>query len=229
MTLDDLIGQVSSLDRLAQQVQIDDVEAGARTAKVLVDAYDEWFAHCLTELPEDLREKFRFEYEGNVRSLQYRIKHFLQEPVRPRPKFFGGGTKRPSEWQGLLGYWQHPYKDRFQGPIKVQKQLLLEARARLRTPGAVVLSPPRENDVQLSKVEVTTDHVVRGEAYNAGATAVHVFVRVLFIDARGRIAGTGCGVVNDLAPGRTKPFLLATDDDVTGYRNVDVRAESVIA
>ncbi|QFZ18432.1 TIR domain-containing protein [Saccharothrix syringae] len=129
--LDELIDRIPVLDRLAQQVQIDDVAAGARTAKQLGDAYDEWFTSCLLLLPSDLREKFRFEYEGSVRTLQYRIKHFLHEPVKPRPKFFGGRQKRPSEHQGLLSYWQHPYTDRFKGPLTTQKQLLLEARARL--------------------------------------------------------------------------------------------------
>ncbi|MEV1113883.1 TIR domain-containing protein [Actinosynnema sp. NPDC049800] len=138
MTLDELIDQVAVLDRLAQQVQVDDVAAGARAARQLGDDYDEWFTRCLLLLPADLREKFRFEYEGSVRTLQYRIKHFLHEPVKPRPKFFGGRQKRPSEHQGLLGYWQHPYADRFRGPIKTQKQLLLEARARLAAPAPSV-------------------------------------------------------------------------------------------
>ncbi|WP_158846082.1 PD-(D/E)XK nuclease domain-containing protein [Saccharothrix deserti] len=130
--LDELISGVSSLDELARRVQVDDLDAGAAAAKALVEAYDAWFAECLAVLPEDLREKFRFEYEGHVPGLKYRIKHFLHEPLRPRPRFFGGGGK-PSSYKGILGYWQHPYKDRFRGPIDTQKQLLLEARARANT------------------------------------------------------------------------------------------------
>lgn len=149
--LDELIQRVTALDRLAQQVQVDDVAAGEHAAKQLGDAYDEWFTGCLLLLPDDLREKFRFEYEGSVRTLQYRIKHFLHEPVKPRPKFFGGGRqKRPSQHQGLLGYWQHPYADRFKGPIKTQKQLLLEARARLAAEEVVedrVPEPDRDRTV----------------------------------------------------------------------------------
>lgn len=132
--LDELIDQVSALDALAQQVQVDDINAGAQAAKELIEAYDEWFAHCLSVLPADLRASFRFEYEGSTRSLQYRIKHFLQEPVKPRPKLFGGKDKKPSEFQGFLGCWQHPYAQRFQGPVKTQRQLLLEARVRLGAP-----------------------------------------------------------------------------------------------
>ncbi|MFS8102093.1 nucleotide-binding protein [Lentzea alba] len=129
--LDELIDQIPALDQQAARVQIDDFAAGARIAKELGDTYDEWFTTCLLLLPDDLREKFRFEYEGSPGKLQYRIRQFLHEPVKPRLKVFGGGGKRPSEFSGLLGYWQHPYADRFQAPLRAQKRLLMEARGRL--------------------------------------------------------------------------------------------------
>lgn len=82
--LDELISKVVVLDALAKQVQVDDFAEGAANARQLAEAYEVWFADCLSVLPDDLRQKFRFEYEGGV--MQYRIKHFLADPVQSRTK-----------------------------------------------------------------------------------------------------------------------------------------------
>jgi predicted nucleotide-binding protein len=144
--IDELISKVAVLDALAKQVQVDDFAEGAANARQLAEAYEVWFADCLSVLPGDLRQKFRFEYEGGM--MQYRIKHFLADPVRPRTKILGTWKKLPSAHKGMLSYWQFPYSTYFRDPLTAQKRILLEAKAHLDR-RAVPDSKPAQHDEQL--------------------------------------------------------------------------------
>lgn len=127
--LGELISQVSELDALAKEAQVDDAAVGERTARELATRYEVWYAECLSLLPGDLKQKFRGHYEGSL--MFPRIKNFLNEPRRARVKFFGKWEKPPSQHNGRMSYWQHPYESAFQQPVNEQKQILLEAQARL--------------------------------------------------------------------------------------------------
>ncbi|MGW6442340.1 TIR domain-containing protein [Lentzea sp. NPDC055074] len=148
--LEELISQVSEFDALAKETQVDDAEVGERTARELAARYEVWFADCLSLLPGDLRQKFRSHYEGSL--VFPRIKNFLNEPRRARVKFFGKWEKPPSQNNGRLSYWQHPYESGFQQPVSEQKQILLEAQARLarrpaKTPRVEVRPKMLDNSV----------------------------------------------------------------------------------
>jgi predicted nucleotide-binding protein len=148
--LEELISQVSELDALAEQVQVDDAATGERTARELAPRYEVWYAECLSLLPGDLREKFRSQYEGTL--MFPRIKSFLHEPRRARVKFFGKWQKPPSQNNGRMSYWQHPYHSAFQQPVNEQKRILLEVQARIArrpsaTPRAEVRTEMPDNSV----------------------------------------------------------------------------------
>lgn len=131
-----LIDQVKELEDLGGRVQGDDETDGLAAAEDLTAQYRRWFSACLEALPDDLREKFRFEYEGklSLTQLNYRIKHFLQEPRVASAVYrddMDDASKR------IFSPWQHPYKDRFLGPVRQQQSYLEEALARYDSGSAV--------------------------------------------------------------------------------------------
>jgi hypothetical protein len=126
--VDSLLQQVRSLEALGSQVQGDNESAGLEAANRLAEEYRTWFSACLAVLPEDLRDRFRFEYEGG--GLKFRVKHFLQQP-RVKSAFYRDDLDETG--RRIFGPWQHPFEDRFVGPVRQQQQYLEEARARLGT------------------------------------------------------------------------------------------------
>jgi hypothetical protein len=100
--LEALIEQVAELEDLGRKLQLDDELSAAEAAARLDDAYRTWYSSALTLLPDDLKERFRFEYEGDW--IRFRVKHFLQEP-RQRSTFYDSlddeetkKTLNPSPW-----------------------------------------------------------------------------------------------------------------------------------
>lgn len=86
----------------------------------LIGDYNEWFARACQILPDEHRERFRFEYEGNF--LQNRVKDFFQAPGAPNASY--------NDETATLGfaYWAHPFDTEFRGPLLTQRQILVEAR-----------------------------------------------------------------------------------------------------
>lgn len=156
--LDELISQVSALDALAQQVQVDDFAAGAAVARELVTRYEVWYAECLSVLPGDMHARFRAEYEGGL--VHTRIKQFLAEPVRARVKYFGAWKKPPSQNHGVMSYWQNPYQRSFQEPITTQKRILLEAQARLGRQAQLRVTAGEQRPVAARTRETELDNAV---------------------------------------------------------------------
>lgn len=132
--LEALIEEASSLELLGRTIQGEDEATAAKAAADLDSKYRNWFASSLTALPDDLREKFRFEYEGNF--FQNRIKKFLEEPLR-RSSLYDSITEEAKATLGLEP-WQHPFNTTFRAPLLTQKQLLIEALARFGTRTATV-------------------------------------------------------------------------------------------
>lgn len=124
--LEALVEQVSELEDLGGKIQIDDEASALKTAVQLDRSYREWFASALTLLPDDLKERFRFEYEGDV--FRNRIKHFLGQPREP--SLFYASLDKEAVKTLAISPWQYPFNDAFRGPLTSQKQLLMEAHAR---------------------------------------------------------------------------------------------------
>ncbi|MGW5053569.1 hypothetical protein [Actinokineospora sp. NPDC004072] len=121
-----LIEAVPQLEELAGRVQIEDETAGHQAAEQLSDLYRRWYSACLEALPEDLRDRFRSEYEGGM--LTYRVKHFLQDPLMKSPIYREDMDEVSKK---MFSPWQHPAKDRFVNPVRQQLQYLEQALARL--------------------------------------------------------------------------------------------------
>jgi hypothetical protein len=124
--LEALIEQIAELEDLGGKIQTDDEASALKATPQLDQSYRTWFASALTLLPDDLKERFRFEYEGDI--FRNRIKHFLSNPrelstIYPSLSEEVVKTLNPS-------LWQYPFNDTFRGPLTSQKQILMEAQAR---------------------------------------------------------------------------------------------------
>jgi hypothetical protein len=70
-----LVEEANALEHLGGEIQGNDEVAALANAKQLTENYLSWYASALALLPDDLKERFRSEYEGKF--LNSRIKHFL--------------------------------------------------------------------------------------------------------------------------------------------------------
>jgi predicted nucleotide-binding protein len=123
-----LLDQATELEALAGTIQADQASGVTEQEIQRVRAeYQAWYAQCLPVLPDDLREKFRREYEGS--SFFPKIKHFLVEPTKPSLWI----AKRDGEQAGAqaLSYWQYPYARSFLAPFVEQQSLLRQAMFRV--------------------------------------------------------------------------------------------------
>ncbi|MEV4674280.1 hypothetical protein AB0K34_21765 [Actinomadura sp. NPDC049382] len=115
-----LVDEADELERLARNVQT--AQGNAEALAQLELKYLPWHARCLTFLPDDLLDKFRFEYEGNF--AQWRIKHFLQKALERNSLY--------NEETAAVGVspWTYTFNDTFRGPLLDQKRFLLTAAER---------------------------------------------------------------------------------------------------
>jgi len=127
MRFDRLIAESQALEDIAAKIQAgEQVGLPEVEIKALVERYHDWYTDCLAILPDDLKTRFRSEYEGTWHS--FKVKRFLEAPTKPSVLHQADEKKT-----GLFSYWQHPYETSFRGPILAQRQMLLEASKR---PGA---------------------------------------------------------------------------------------------
>jgi REase_DpnII-MboI len=118
---DELLDESRELERRARAVQGDfELQSSEEEIDRLVSDYHEWLARGVQLLPEEFREPFRFEYEGNF--FQNRIKRFLEAPGEPSATY--------NEETATLGFpfWAHPFDAEFRGPLLKQRQILVEAK-----------------------------------------------------------------------------------------------------
>ncbi len=121
---DVLINESIRLEEVASKIQQDE-EVGLSQEAIdeLSNEYHTWLSQSLSVLPQDLKDKFRSEYEGTFWSAK--IKKFLEVPTQPSP--FKPNDEKAKE---LFPRWAYPYKQNFYPYIRSQRQLLIEARER---------------------------------------------------------------------------------------------------
>jgi len=124
--IDALVEEMAGIEELAREIQANDESDVSGPIGQLDRKYRTWYASALTVLPEDLMERFRFEYDGDL--FRNRIKNFLKGP-RDLSMVY---PKLDEETVKTLDAspWQYPFNDVFRGPFTSQKQILLEAYAR---------------------------------------------------------------------------------------------------
>lgn len=118
---DELLEESRELERRARDVQGEfELQSSDDEIDQLMSDYHQWLARAVQLLPEEFRERFRFEYEGNF--FQNRIKDFFQAPGQPNPGL--------NEETAALGFsfWAHPFETEFRAPLLTQRQILIEAK-----------------------------------------------------------------------------------------------------
>jgi hypothetical protein len=121
-----LVDEMSAIEQLGGRIQSEDQVAALAAAKKLTEEYLSWYASALVLLPDDLKDRFRAEYEGGLFS--GKIKKFLNDPREASVFYASLDEAARKTWNASP--WQHPYNDAFRGPLTAQKQILLEAQAR---------------------------------------------------------------------------------------------------
>ncbi|GHO85229.1 restriction endonuclease [Dictyobacter formicarum] len=121
---DMLIAESKKLEETASQIQQGETIGLPQEAiRQLSYDYQVWLSKCLSVLPQDLKDKFRSDYEGSF--LVAKIKKFLESATEPFPFY----TKDENGKQ-FFSYWTYPYQQNFYPYINSQRQLLLEAKER---------------------------------------------------------------------------------------------------
>lgn len=123
MNLDSLISQAQTIEDLASKMQPDDRSTvPAVEIQILRNEYSDWYTSCLSVLIDDLEQRFRAEYEGTTFSSK--IRQFLSAPNKPYELYIEGNS--------IISYWHYPYENSFQSPFHAQKQILIEAKKKLK-------------------------------------------------------------------------------------------------
>jgi hypothetical protein len=127
VTIQDLLDDSIELEQLGSRIQ-GERDSGLSQAELtaFTERYDRWFAVAVALLPDDLLVRFRSEREGAWHSPK--IRSFLEAPLQPNVLFQTDQTNLPG-----LSYWTHPFDQRFRAPLLAQRQILLEAEARIQT------------------------------------------------------------------------------------------------
>lgn len=123
--IDQLLEESRELERRARGIQGEfALRASEEELDQLVSDYHEWFGRGIQLLPDELKERFRFEYEGNF--FQNRIKHFFEAP--------GAKSSVYNEETAQLGmaFWAHPFETEFRSPLLKQRQILVEAKQEIQ-------------------------------------------------------------------------------------------------
>jgi hypothetical protein len=120
----ELIAESRKLEEIASKIQQgESVGLSREEIEKLSADYYLWYGKCLSLLPEDLRQRFRSEYDGAWYAPK--IKKFFEASTEPY-------IFRPNDEQGrqIWSYWAYPYERTFAPCILSQRQILIEARTR---------------------------------------------------------------------------------------------------
>jgi hypothetical protein len=129
---DELLEDSRELERRARAIQGEfELQSSEEEIERLVTDYHAWLARGVQLLPEEFRERFRSEYEGNF--FQSRIKQFFEGPGEPNSMY--------DEETAPLGFtfWAHPFEKDFRAPLLNQRQILVEARQAVEGEGGFQL------------------------------------------------------------------------------------------
>ena len=139
---DELVHKSKKLEDAASKLQTMDTSANEipksshlSTEEIdqLTNDYHSWYGDCLALLPDDLKDKFCLEYEGDGYSITKCIKKFLDAPLKYK-RF-----NRRAGYRGMRVYDTerlYPYDAFFRNPLRAQRQILVEASKRKPKPQA---------------------------------------------------------------------------------------------
>lgn len=146
----------------------------------LTTGYHTWYGTCLSMLPDDLKNKFRFSFEGDGYAAPC-IQKFLQAPLDRKKTYPGGRRGKP------IYSWQYPFQVYFSNPLQSQRQILIEAS--LRQP----LIQPAQSDTKKTPIEKGNEELNRTQPRKVtqGLTRKHWVPIVLFLFALGAILDVG--------------------------------------
>lgn len=120
-----LIADSQSLDERASRIQAgESISLPQEEIDKLTHDYHSWYARCLTALPEDLKVRFRAEYDGTW--ISFKIKRFLEAPTQPNMIYHAGDEKT----KAVMQPWTYTYQQNFHPCILSQRQMLIEASER---------------------------------------------------------------------------------------------------
>lgn len=121
-----LITEGQSLDERARRIQVgESIGVPQEEIDRLFHDYQSWYVRCLTALPEDLKVRFRADFEDG-KWFSYRIKRFLQAPTQPNMIYKAGAENT----KAVMQPWLYNYQQNFHPFILDQRQILLEASER---------------------------------------------------------------------------------------------------
>jgi len=123
-TWNDLIDESQRLEDRASKIQVGEtIGLSQEEIDILSHEYQLWLGRCLSVLPDDMKDKFRAEYEGTFWTAK--IKRFFEAATEPSPF-------RPTDeaTKMVFPYWSYPFKQNFYPYIRSQRQLLIEASER---------------------------------------------------------------------------------------------------
>lgn len=146
--VDRYIEESRVLEEMASKIQQgEQVGISQEEIKIFVDMYQNWYAECLTILPQDLVEDFRVQYDKKKGffDIGHKIKNFIQDPIRPNVLY------NPDKPVAGIGFWLYPYETIFRTRLLAQRQILLEAAKRQLRP--VASSNNQEIYVNLERIE----------------------------------------------------------------------------
>jgi predicted nucleotide-binding protein len=129
-TIDRLLNEAEQIEHEAELIQAScNASASSDDIRLLQEEYHEWYAACLSYLPETLRNKFEKEYSGG--RISYKIKAFLAEPCKENPMY--SLIDKTNPFMKDESCWRYPFDKCFQQPIHEQMALLRQARYILPT------------------------------------------------------------------------------------------------
>lgn len=120
-TAADLLTRARAMEQVASEMQGTE-PLGEHITSRLVDDYLTWLADALAWLPDDLKDRFRGEYEGST--LSPKIKQFLNEPRKP--------SLLASSDRVLTPVPLYPFDQCFRASLTSQRQIIIEASRRPR-------------------------------------------------------------------------------------------------
>ncbi len=122
---DELIAESRKLEDVASKIQNgESVGLSEEKIRELVEKFHQWYAECMSVLPDNRKDEFSKEYKGKM--LFPKIREFLEDPTSPNA--FTVSIEKEKR-DASFPYWSNPYKKSFLNPLLRQRQILFEVKA----------------------------------------------------------------------------------------------------
>src|SRR5260370_3395690 len=167
---DTLLTENRKLNETARKIQ-QDKTVGLSNEEIaqFSGEYQRWYARGLANLPEDLKSRFRAEFECSIFS--YIIKSFLEGPIEVSILF----QSSDENGKKLLSYWLHPYEQQFYPYILSQRQTLIEMKMRQEKHNGEN-SSLEELLTRSSVLENIANKIQSGENVGLGSAEIDAFI-----------------------------------------------------